>query len=158
MTANITVMVQEVKDILKVPATALRFSPPQEYIDEMLKNLPDSIKKKRARWAQENGRGGPAGASPGGMTGGGAPRSGSDHQRRGNSGMIWIKAGDSIKPCRVHTGVTDGLNTEVRGKIAEGAEVVLSMTGSQATQTSQQQQQNPFAPQMQRGGGGRGGR
>ncbi|MEI7500115.1 MAG: efflux RND transporter periplasmic adaptor subunit [Bacteroidota bacterium] len=192
MTANITVMVQEEKDILKVPATALRFSPPQEYIDALEKNLPDSIKKKRAAWNSGGGRhdgsgggtGGGTGAGsrsgagrgsaerpggmanatmPGGMSGGRmaggmqGSTGGEDHQRRGNFGMIWIKTGDSIKPRRVRTGISDGLNTEIRGKIEEGEEVVLSMTTAQGTQTSQQQQ-NPFAPQMQRGGSsGRGG-
>jgi HlyD family secretion protein len=171
MTANITVMIQEVKDILKVPATALRFSPPQEYIDEMMKNLPDSIKQKRSKWGQESRRSGPPGAdgrSPGGMTG--APsggmtgnmqrthRDGGNQQGRGNFGMIWIKVGDSIKPHRVHTGISDGLNTEINGKIEEGAEVVVSMITAQSTQTSSQQQQNPFAPQPPRGGSPRGGR
>jgi HlyD family secretion protein len=193
MTANITVMVQEEKDVLKVPATALRFSPPQEYIDALEKNLPDSIKKKRAAWASGGGHqrgsgtgtGGGAGdgsgggsgrgagarqggtqgsgvsgsAMPGGsMTGGMQGSPGGNQQRRGSFGMVWIKVGDSIKPRRVRTGVTDGLNTEIRGKIEEGEIVVLSMTTSQGTQSSQQQQQNPFAPQMQRGGSTRGGR
>jgi hypothetical protein len=82
---------------------------------------------------------------------------GGDQQHRGTFGMIWIKSGDSIKPRRVRTGISDGLNTEIRGKIEEGEEVVLSMTTAQGTQTSQQQQ-NPFAPTMQRGGSsGRGG-
>jgi hypothetical protein len=82
---------------------------------------------------------------------------GGGQMRRGNFGMLWIKVGDSLKPRRVRTGVTDGLNTEVRGKIEEGEEVVLSMTTAQGTQTSAQQQ-NPFAPSMQRGGtSGRGG-
>jgi len=172
MTANITVMIQEVKDILKVPATALRFSPPQEYIDEMMKNLPDSIKQKRSGWGRENRHIGPpgeAGRSPGGMTGapsGGTAgnmqkmrRDGVNQQGRGNFGMIWIKVGDSIKPHRVHTGISDGLNTEIHGKIEEGAEVVVSMITAKTTQAgSQQQQQNPFAPQPPRGGSPRGGR
>ena len=90
-----------------------------------------------------------------GMQGGSG---GGENRRRGSFGMLWVKVGDSLKPRRVRTGVTDGLNTEIRGKIEEGEEVVLSMTTAQSTQTSQQQQ-NPFAPQMQRGGGSpRGGR
>ena len=177
MTANITVMIQEEKDILKVPSTALRFSPPQEYIDAIEKNLPDSIKKRRAAWGSGGGRqagsgsatgagdgsgrgsgrgntGGQAGmaaGAPGGMTPGGMSGSsgGNGQQRRGSFGMVWVKVGDSIKPRRVRTGATDGLNTEIRGKIVEGEEVVLSMTTSQGTQSSSQQ--NPFAPQMQRG-------
>jgi len=138
MTTNITVMVKEVKDILMVPATALRFSPPQEYIDEMMKNLPDSVKKKREKWSQ-----------------GGSGVSGY-RQRKADAGMIWIKAGDSIKQRRVHTGTSDGLNTEVSGKIREGDVVILGMITPQTVQAGQQQQQNPFAPQMPRSG--RGGR
>ena len=159
MTANITVLVQEEKDILKVPATALRFSPPQEYIDAMLKNIPDSIRIKRERWNKEGGRGGQGnmqGGVPGGMRGqGGGP----ERRNRSSVGMIWIKVGDSIKSHRVHLGISDGLNTEVSGKISEGQEVVISMTNPQSTTASQQpqQQQNPFSPQMPRGGG-RGGR
>jgi HlyD family secretion protein len=177
MTANITVMVQEEKDILKVPSTALRFSPPQEYLDALEKNLPDSIKKKRAMWASGGGHGGAGNGTGGGpgrgsggiagtaggqarVAGGGMQGSGGgEFRRRGNFGMLWVKVGDSLKPRRVRTGVTDGLNTEVRGKINEGEEVVLSMTSAQSTQTGQQQQQNPFAPQMPRGGSStRGGR
>jgi HlyD family secretion protein len=163
LTANITVLISEVKDVLKVPATALRFSPPQEYIDEMMKNLPDSVKKKRERWSRMGGQGGSqgmGGGMPGGMQGNmqRSPRPGSDRPLRGSFGMVWVKVGDSIKPARVRTGVTDGLNTEVRGRIEEGAEVVLSMTVPGAQTSQQQQQQNPFAPQMQRGGSPRGGR
>ncbi len=168
MTANITIMVKEVKDVLRVPATALRFTPPQEYIDAMMKNLPDSIKKKREKWNRERGQGstggtgGMSGAMSGGMAGGmaGGSRSGGDRPRRADFGMIWVKTGDSLKPHRVHTGISDGLNTEINGKINEGDEIVLGMTTPQTAQAGQQQQQqqNPFAPQMQRGGGGRGGR
>jgi HlyD family secretion protein len=145
MTANITVMVKEEKDILKVPSIALRFSPPQEYIDAMMQQVPDSIKKKRELMSRERGSG---------MQGGSG---GGERSRRGSFGMLWVKVGDSLKPRRVRTGITDGLNTEVRGKIEEGEEVVLSMTSSQTTQSGQQQQ-NPFAPQMPRGTTGRGGR
>ena len=162
------------KDILKVPATALRFSPPQEYLDALERNLPDSIKKKREMWANRGGnsamggQGGSAGSSRqggsmGGMMGGGMPGSsgGGEMRRRGNFGMVWVKTGDSLKPYRVKTGVTDGLNTEiVRGKLEAGMDIVIGMVTAQTgTQQQSQQQQNPFAPQMPRGGSpSRGGR
>jgi HlyD family secretion protein len=182
LTANITVLVQEEKGILKVPSTALRFSPPQEYIDALEKNLPDSIKKKRAMWGggRHNGSGNGTGGGTGDGSGGGNRMAGASRQgggmaggmggnmagssgggenrRRGNFGMLWVKVGDSLKPRRVRTGVTDGLNTEVRGRIEEGEEVVTGMITAQTTQTTTQQQQNPFAPQMPRGGSSRGGR
>ena len=87
-------------------------------------------------------------------------RDGVNQQGRENFGVIWIKVGDSIKPHRVHTGISDGLNTEIHGKIEEGAEVVVSMITAKTTQagSQQQQQQNPFVPQPPRGGAPRGGR
>jgi HlyD family secretion protein len=183
MTANIIVLVQEEKDILKVPSTALRFSPPQEYLDALEKNLPDSVKKMRARWA--GGSGGHTGAGNGtgsgsgdgsgggsgrgaaarqGMTAGGmggmmtGSPGGGEGRRRGGFGVLWVKVGDSLERRRVRAGVTDGLNTEVRGKIKEGEEVVTGTVTPQTTQATPQQQ-NPFAPQMTRGGSStRGGR
>jgi HlyD family secretion protein len=187
MTANITVLIQEEKDVLKVPSTALRFTPPQEYIDAYEKSLPDSVKKMREKWAKGEGRGrmgsgmgmgtgggrgdGSGGGRGNGSGGGfmrqqaaassaGMPAGGGDMQRRrGNFGQVWVKNGDTLRPVRVRTGISDGLNTEIKGRIREGEEVVLSIVSSQPTQTTQQQQQNPFAPQMQRpGGSSRGGR
>jgi multidrug efflux pump subunit AcrA (membrane-fusion protein) len=165
MTANITVMVQEVKDVIKVPTTALKFSPPQAYLDAIEKNLPDSLKKKRESYAKSggpgsgagggsgrSGEGGRQGGMSGGMPGGAMPggMGGGENRRRGSFGMVWIKVGDSLKPFRVRTGISDGLNTEiVKGKIEEGQEVVTGMTSPQTTAAGQQQ--NPFAPQMSRG-------
>lgn len=174
MTANITVLVQEVKDVLKVPATALRFTPPQEYVDAAMKGAPDSLRQRRGMRSgdgpgsrQVGSRGGSltsresgsrlAGSTPQ-PTGNSQGSSGSMQPRREGFGMIWIKTGDSLKPRRVRTGISDGLNTEIKGRIKEGDEVVVSMTNNQTSQTSTQQQtQNPFVPQAPRGGS-RGGR
>lgn len=158
MTANITVMVDEVKDILKVPSTALRFTPPQEYIDAYEQSLPDSVKKMREKWTAQGGRGGSGGPGGPGMQGGPGGGGGRSGGMRRSGGTIWVKSGDSLIPHRVRTGVTDGLNTEVRGRnIKEGDEVVLGMSTNPDSKTTQQQ--NPFAPQMQRPGGTtRGGR
>ncbi len=172
MTANITVLVQEVNDVLKVPATALRFTPPQEYIDAALKDMPDSARHRFGAGPGE-GRGSDSGSRAGGsqmeqQPGGSMNASGqsgmqqgslgSERVRRKNFGTIWIKTGDSLKPRRVRTGISDGLNTEIMGRIKEGEEVVVSMTNGQTAQSSTQQQtQNPFVPQPPRGGA-RGGR
>jgi HlyD family secretion protein len=170
MTANITVMIDESKDILKVPATALRFSPPQEYLDEMMKNMPDSLKRQQPK---DSGGSRMPGMGTGqgtlrtrpGMPGqisksqqGGAAPAGGVQKERPKKGLIWIKEGDQIKPHRVIIGLTDGSYTEVRGRdLAEGAEVVLGTNGTTKAQSGQQQQQqSPFAPQ--RPPSGRGGR
>lgn len=167
MTANCTINIKEEKDILKVPASALTFKPPQEFLDKMMKGLPDSLKKKKEKWMQgrsgnqqEQGAGRPSGSMEGSRGSGGMDMGGEQnrqgHETRGgraNSGMIWIKNGDTLTPRRIRTGISDGTYTEVIGKIAEGDEVVIGQINKQQTGQSNKQQ-NPFAPQMP----GRGGR
>jgi HlyD family secretion protein len=187
MTANITVKIQEAKDIIKVPASALRFFPSQEYLDKNLSKLPDSVQKfitrmmefrKKATQGGGNSAGGSTmgggAASPGGMSGmqrpGGAMDQGGSGRQggagmmrggRGSRGLVWVKRGDLPYPVRVRTGVTDGSVTEVNGDLKEGDEVITALVASDPAKTTTQQQ-NPFAPQMQRPGGssssGRGGR
>jgi HlyD family secretion protein len=161
MTANITVMIKEVKDVLRVPASALKFTPPAEYLEKMQKEHPDSnLNHQPGRnrdgasrgWGgagnnrpQRNGTQGER-RNPGFHREGGSPGEG-----RPNFGMIWIKEGENLKPRRVIIGLTDGSYTEVKGKINEGDEVVTGSSQAQSSKTTQQQQ-NPFAPQPPRGG------
>ncbi len=49
MTANITVMIQQAQNVLKMPASALKFWPPQDYLDKAMKDYPDSVKNFLAR-------------------------------------------------------------------------------------------------------------
>jgi len=162
MTANITVMIKEVKEVLRVPASALRFIPPAEYLEKMQKEAPDSIRRHREGGTRESSgrpwgqagrsrsdRQGPAGPGAGGTL---HREGGPQGEVRPNFGLIWIKEGDNIKPRRVIVGLSDGSYTEDKGKINEGDEVV---TGSSAAQNNKNsQQQNPFAPQGPRGSRG----
>ena len=189
MTANITVKIQEVKDVMKIPASALRFWPPQEYLDENLKKMPDSTQKmitrimefKKMAQSGSGSRQGSGSGFGGGSMGGGAASQGpgggmGGFQRpsgmgggagqgmrgggkggRGSRGMVWVKKGELILPIRVRTGITDGSVTEANGNIKDGDELITGVVNSDPTKTSTQQQ-NPFAPQMQRPGGNQGGR
>jgi len=140
MTANITVMIQEAKDILKVPANALKFNPPQDYIEKMMKKIPDSLRPH-------------SGKRPDGLMPGRNPGGLKKDAERPNFGRIWIKEGETIRPARVIVGLSDGSYTEVKGKIKEGEEVI---TGSSLAQnTTSSKQQSPFVPQGP--GGSRGG-
>jgi len=158
MTANITVMIKEAKDVLKVPASALKFNPPMEYIEKMKKEIPDSLKKRmngrnHESEAREGGQGSPR--IPRMRSGSGGSIQGLSHEgglkREGhpNFGMIWIKEGETIKPRRVIIGLSDGSYTEVKSKISEGDEVITGSFQSQNNKSTQQQ--NPFTPQVQRG-------
>ena len=45
MTANVSVMVDERSQVLRVPARALSFAPPTAYLEDLYRELPDSVKK-----------------------------------------------------------------------------------------------------------------
>lgn len=289
MTANLTVKIQESLDVFKVPSAALRFWPPQDYLEKHMKEYPDSIQKmiekmQKFMARKQSGQGGGGGQSggsrtqgdnaskttgqstasqptagnqqaqgsqqgmrgpQGGMQAAGKPdaqarpdssrrgygqRGGRNHEGgfnqqgrqggqpgmgrreggqpgmgRGNGsgfpgnqgnantttpqpaqpavsktfqgpstqsassygsgfrqrmGLVWIKQGELLIPCRVKTGISDNTSTEVTGLLKEGDELVTGIINPTASQQSTQQQ-NPFAPQMGRpqGGGssGRGG-
>jgi HlyD family secretion protein len=132
MTANITVTIAEIKDVLKVPSAALRFNPPQEYLAQLESALPDSLKKKREQWKQRQGQG------MGSGEGMGRDRNSHGPGGEGQRGTVWVTDTGKLKPMRV---------TQVEGKITEGMEVVTGQTSQSAAKT-QTPQQNPFAPQM----------
>jgi hypothetical protein len=63
--------------------------------------------------------------------------------------------GKYVKPLRVRTGLTDGINTEViSDELKEGTEVV---TAEGRPEVSSDDARNPFAPNFRGGRGGRGG-
>jgi HlyD family secretion protein len=181
MTANITIKIQEVKDVTKVAASALRFWPPTDYLEKNLKTMPDSIRtmiekmiefRKRSSGqgsgvslgmsagAERSGQSGQRSSQRlegqngnGGMMGSGKPGSGGDRGKY-KRGLLWVKQGDNIIPVRVKTGISDGSVTEITGNIKEGDEVITGIVSSTGNKASTQQQ-NPFAPQMPGGRGGR---
>jgi HlyD family secretion protein len=180
MTANITVKIQEALGVLKIPASALKFWPTQEILDQALKEMPDSLKqiidkmmKFRQRMNSQVGTRTATNAVGGGGQSGfgsgqrGVDRSGNQgrpqgqgnegrHGNRGHMGLVWVKtAANKLVPVRVKTGLTDGSFTAVEGSLKEGDEVVTGIINTQTT-TTPQTQQSPFQPQ--RPGGGRGGR
>jgi len=152
MTANITVLVESVTDVLKVPSSALKFTPPAEEAKKALAALPDSI---RQRFEQDPGdriQGAPANRQ-----GRQAGSQGSEMRRRFPGGILWFLKSGKLVPGRVRTGLTDGNFTEVRNRSLNAGDTIV--TGIQITGSNtggQSQQTNPFAPQMPRGG--RGGR
>jgi HlyD family secretion protein len=114
--------------------------------------------------AQTEGSGsGPAG--PGAPTGGPTTRrargggngngGGGGGATASHHGTVWIAEGKYVKPVRVRTGLTDGINTEVQSdEIKEGTEVV---TAEGRPEVSTDDARNPFAPNFRGGRGGRGG-
>lgn len=119
MTANIEVTIHERKDVLKVPVTALHFTPPAEY-------LPKPI---------------PAEDRPSEME-----RVKTDINEDVMMGVLWILKNDTLLPQRVMTGISDGAFVEVDASVQKDDIVVTGINNGNSSETTATQ--NPFMPRM----------
>ncbi len=157
MTANLTITIDERNNVLKVPNSALRFTPTDE-------------NGQRLGRSGGNGNGGgqrgqrqqPADGSAGGNQQGGgqsnfAPPSAPVLQ--GQTRIIWVLGQDGkLQSRRIKVGLTDGASTEVvEGNLQEGEMVVTGQTLSSANRTTTTNAAPGFGGQRTGapGGGGR---
>ena len=131
LTANISIHVLEHDSVLRVPASALSFTPPADFIAKMT-NIPDSIKTRlqkriKAQAAAESGDGATS--------------------KQHKFSFVWVKKGEELFPKKVKAGLSDGNYTEVTGDIKEGDEVVTGQAQS-GSSTATQTAKSPFMPQM----------
>ncbi|MCL5266979.1 MAG: efflux RND transporter periplasmic adaptor subunit [Bacteroidetes bacterium] len=146
MTANLTIEVAQAKDVLKVPTTALRFMPPSQYMAQLAKAIPDSVRERfRQRFQKFHGQNGGGDFAGAGNRGPGQPGGGMNYQDRdltpGSYFIVWVLDGKQIKPVRVQIGLSDGTNTQVEGNLKPGEPVIVGMLSSGA---GNQAQSNPF--------------
>jgi HlyD family secretion protein len=156
MTANLSIILAQKKDVLKIPNSALRFHPP------------GAAEAGRGMMAggggsENRGPGGDYGGGPGGRgggagrggRGGGGPGEGRGRRERAPVRTLYLlskadpaKGGKGAKPApvQVHTGISDGVSTEILDGLKEGDLVVI---GQIMTTATPQASQSPF------GGGGR---
>jgi len=155
MTANITVKVDEANDVLKIPVKALSFRPPDFYLNELMANLPDTVKTRiNERIATMETRmkefgatdadiktrieslklsiafGGSTQRRTGESRGGGAgfgPGGNSQSARptSSNSGQIWVQDGNKLNMVMVRIGLRDGTNVSVEGKGLNDSTIVV---------------------------------
>jgi HlyD family secretion protein len=161
MTATVEFVTASASDVLKVANAALRFRPP----DAVLAVLRDTMQKEfAARRAAMQGSGasgasGPGGGQPTGAAGGGhngsfgqggAGVAANGHGPRTMSFLFYLDSKGALAMTPVHTGITDGQSTEVRGPHLEaGMEVIAGMTQAASSSSSS----NPFqSAQPQRRG------
>ncbi len=134
LTANVQFEVARHTNVLTVPTAALRWTPkPQQISGESHKGSTGGATQ----------RGGPGGSEPGARPGAGSTS--------GRRGILWVMAGNGVRPIRVQTGLSDGTMTEVQGDaLKEGLEVITAeqhQAGAAASATGA----NPFTPQLSRG-------
>jgi len=162
MTATVSFLTASADNALTVPNAALHITPTAEMLAQS--GMRTGARNGGQRGATQTGAaqsGGATttrtpGAAGGNATAGNGARTGKP-QMRPSMAVLWTLAADqkTVKPIRVHIGLTDGQRTEVTGNgLTEGTQVITSVAGDAAT-TSASSTQNPFQPSRP-GGRGRG--
>ena len=133
LTANANIMIDQRKNVLKIPTSAFNFTPTEDYILHH-PNLPDST---RQYWLKQFK-----------MT-----AALKKHQIAESTilpSYLWIKSGSDVYPVKVNRGLNDGTYTEISGDIKEGYEVATGINhnaGPEASQVSS----SPFMPKFPTG-------
>jgi len=108
MTAYVSIVVAQKKDVLLVPNTALRFKP----ADAERTGAGSADAAKSANGNRPGGTPGPAGDKR-------------EKRRDAGSGTVHVLADGDLKPIRISTGITDARFTEVAGgELKEGDKVI----------------------------------
>lgn len=130
LTANAKFEVARADNSLRVPAGALRWKPTTEQI---------APEDRQAYLDRQNAKGARTSSS------GGSSANGGEHP-----GTIWVAGAQFVKPLRVTVGLSDGVNTVVRGEgLAEGMEVVTGVqSAAAAAAAAASGDTNPFMPKM----------
>src|SRR5262249_21728831 len=131
MTANLTITIDERNNVLKVPNSALRFTPADG-------------QRSGGQWNGQRGVGQGAGQQrPANSQSGGAQNSGQDDQQgrrnfapstapvlAGQTRLVWVLGQDgNAQSRRIKIGLTDGVSTEVvEGNLVEGELVITGQT------------------------------
>lgn len=151
MTANVTIVTAERDNVLRAPAVALRFRPP---------DAPAPTAAVRDTTGAAGKPGGASGGGGQGMRGAGQGRVRSGDQAAGGSGerhrtsTLWVIGKDGKPVARqVSVGLNDGNHVEIAGgEIATSDSVIIGMAGASAASAANSSTRMPGF-----GGGGMGG-
>jgi HlyD family secretion protein len=142
MTANVTIDVATVGNVLRVPNAALRFRPEEKVGAApavVTSPTPVSTEERAARQGAAGGPGGATGAMARqfGQSGGRGPGAGRPSRMRPQT--VWEPPADpkaDPKPVEVRTGITDGRYTQVvSGDVKEGDTVIIGLATAKAAST-----------------------
>jgi HlyD family secretion protein len=131
MTANVSIIVAERNEVLKIPNAALRF------------RLPEAVSATTTSTTARAQSGGGGGGRPAGSGG----WAGKKKERSPTRTVFILGADGKPKPVQIKTGITDGLATEVTEGLNEGDKVI---TSSNSKQAASQQPASPFGPGFRR--------
>jgi HlyD family secretion protein len=137
MTANLTIYVEDQKNILKVPSRAFNFIPSMNIIMKYSR-IPEGIKKMMN--SMKN-----AGTMPSGGAMSFGP-AGSGMPSMKDFGQLWLLKKDSLVMTPVKKGVTDGQYYEIRGmNLKEGDTVVVATNIVESAGQKNDGPPNPFS-------------
>ena len=145
MTADVTIEVATVRDVLRVANAALRFRPTDtgEASDAAAGGAPRAGGTEASQGpATGGGRGGVQGSRSPGSGGGPGPRAASGIAGDAEPGPIQrtvylLDATGELVPTRIRTGLSDGRSTEVvEGELEEGDEIVIGLATTRVNTTS----------------------
>ena len=156
MTANLTITIDERNDVLKVPNSALRFTPQRSgnASGGQGQGQGGGQGQGRRRQQGDNAAGGNAGNGGSNFAPASAP------VLEGQTRIVWV-LGEDGKPerRRIKVGLSDGASTEVvEGELKEGDMVITGQTLSGSASSQNQSRPPGFgnAPRVGGAGGGRG--
>jgi HlyD family secretion protein len=155
MTATVSIVAGEAKNVLRVSNAALRFTPDlsQAELEKLMKETAERMQAQRQQ-QQGGASGAPAAADPAGgqqaRTGGGQQTQGQTFQmgarsgagqsgtRRQQASRVWLQGKDGkLSMVFIRAGITDNSYTEIlRADLKEGDEVIIGKLGAGQTATS----------------------
>ena len=124
MTAYVTIPVDTVQNVLKLPNTALRYKPPMSPEEVLAIYKQYGIEgNERKRASDESGAGDGAGQT-------GAGTQNQPRTPRADAAVVWkLHADNTMEPVKVSLGITDHSYTEVtaitKGQLKEGDELII---------------------------------
>jgi HlyD family secretion protein len=151
MTATVQFQTASANNVLTVPNAALHVTPTAEMLAEI------SAQRK----ARDSTQGAARSTNAPNAQNGGAARGARSTTRSPSDATIWAVGNDgkTVRPIRVHTGLTDGQKTEVQAAtLTEGTQVVIGLEAGQAASataapgSANNAPANPFQPARLQGG------
>ena len=141
MTATIAIYTLEARDVITIPAKALRFQPD-----------PEMMRAYLAKTETQNNQGPQPAAHK-------RQRPEKIKEKDTNAKTkVWLKKGTRIRPVKIRTGISDATAVEVRDGLTVGDEVVIAMEWKNTKMNNKTGEKsevnNPFIPKR-RGGSGR---
>jgi len=163
MTANLVITIDERNNVLKVPNSALRFTPQRSGSASGAAGQGQGQGQGQGRRGQGGGgQGAQGGANSAGGNGAPDPNfaPASAPVLPGQTRVVWVLGQDGKPQARrIKVGLSDGASTEVvDGNLNEGDMVITGQTISSSSSSSQQNRPPGFGNAPRPGGGGGGGR